>query len=184
MDKELIEAGYRLIPLHDRQKRPLNDKWGSNVYSLDDLGQQVGLVIEPGMVDIDLDWPELRHLATDGHYDTMAWGRMGQLTHLVYRSDLKEPVTFRLPKIVGAPLLDGDHAYTVCELRTSAEGEAYQAMIPGSIHPDGDQLEWFNQVVPQAAPADSLVQQAGVMAGVAVLSRFYPGEGWRSGSNG
>lgn len=179
MDKELIEAGYRLIPLHDRQKRPLNDKWGENQYSLSDLGQQVGLVIEPGMVDVDLDWPELRRLATDGNYDTMAWGRMGQLTHLVYRSDLKEPVTFRLPKIVGAPLLDGDHAYTVCELRTSAEGEAYQAMIPGSIHPDGDQLEWFNQVVPQEAPADALVQQAGVMAGVAVLSRFYPGEGSR-----
>lgn len=179
MKEKLIEAGYRLIPLHDKQKAPIHDKWGENQYSLSDLGEQVGMVIEPGMVDIDLDWPELRQLATDGNYDTMAWGRKGHVTHLVYRSDLKEPVTFKLPKVVGAPMIDGAHAYTVCELRTSAKGESYQAMIPDSTHPDGDQLEWFNEVVPQEGPADAIVQTFGMYAGVAVLSRFYPGEGSR-----
>lgn len=179
MKNELLNGGYRLVPLIDSEKRPRDNNWGENTYSADDLGKQVGMVIETDMVDVDLDWPELRCLATDGKYDTMAWGRKGQLTHLVYRSDLKEPVTFRLPKVVGAPLLDGDHAYTVCELRTSAAGESYQAMIPESTHPDGDQLEWFNKVVPQEGRADALVQAFGMYAGVAVLSRFYPGEGAR-----
>jgi len=179
MKNELIEAGYRLIPLRDNQKRPLNDKWGENKYSLGDLGQQVGLVIERGMVDIDLDWPELRQLATDGEYDTMAWGRKGEVTHLVYRADLPEPITFKLPNVSGAPILEGDHAYTVCELRTSAEGEAYQAMIPSSVHPDGDRLEWINRVVPQEGSVDAIVKAFGLYAGVAVLSRFYPGEGSR-----
>lgn len=174
-----MDAGYRLIPLKDKQKRPLHDKWGENTYTRDDLGRQVGLVIEQGMVDVDLDWPELRRLATDGQYDTTAWGRHGEVTHLVYRADLKEPVTFRLPNVTGAPTLTGDHAYTVCELRTSAQGEAYQAMIPSSIHPDGDELQWFNEIVPQERPADALVQAFGIYAGIAVLTRFYPGEGMR-----
>lgn len=177
MDKKLIDAGYRLIPLKDKQKRPVHEKWGENIYTVDELGRQIGLVIEPGMVDVDFDWPELRRLATDGQYDTTAWGRRGEVTHLVYRADLKEPVTFRLPKVTGAPILEGDHAYTVCELRTSAEGEAYQAMIPPSVHPDGDELQWFNQIVPREAPADALVQTFGMYAAVAVLTRFYPGEG-------
>jgi len=179
MDKKLIDAGYRLIPLKDKQKRPVHEKWGENIYTADELGRQIGLVIEQGMVDVDFDWPELRRLATDGQYDTTAWGRRGEVTHLVYRADLKEPVAFRLPKVTGAPILEGDHAYTVCELRTSAEGEAYQAMIPPSVHPDGDELQWFNQIVPQEAPADALVQTFGMYAAVAVLTRFYPGEGMR-----
>ncbi|ESR25609.1 bifunctional DNA primase/polymerase [Lutibaculum baratangense] len=179
MKKELIEAGYRLVPLRDRQKRPLHDKWGDNAYTLDDLGKQVGLMIEPGMVDVDLDWPELRSLMTDGEYDTLAWGRQGTLTHLVYRADLPAPVTFRLPKVAGAPPLAGDHAYTVCELRTSATGEAYQAMMPDSIHPDGDELQWFNEVLPQEASVDAIVSTLGGLAALAVLIRFYPGEGSR-----
>ena len=71
----LNEAGYRLIPLKEKQKRPRDNNWNENAYSLDDLGRQVGLVIETGMVDVDLDWPELRAFATDGKYDTLTWGR-------------------------------------------------------------------------------------------------------------
>ena len=179
MENKLIEAGYRLIPLHDRQKRPLHEKWHKNTYTLEDLNEQVGLVIEPGMVDVDLDWPEIRTLATDGHYDTLVWGRNGKVTHFVYRAELTEPITFRLPKIAGAPPLKGDHAYTVCELRTSAKGEAYQAMIPTSVHPDGDTLHWISKIVPKEAQADLLVQSFGFYSGLAVLKRYYPGEGSR-----
>lgn len=179
MHMELLEAGYRLIPLRDRQKRPLHDKWGENKYSLDELGQQVGLVIEPGMVDVDLDWPEMRALLAGREADTLAWGRKGQMTHLVYRAELPAPITFSLPKVAGAPMLTGDHAYTVCELRTSSSGEAYQAMIPGSIHPDGDKLQWVREVVPQEYPADVLERSFGTSAAIAVLTRFYPGHGRR-----
>lgn len=175
----LNDAGYRLIPLKEKQKRPRDNNWNENAYSLDDLGRQVGLVIETGMVDVDLDWPELRAFATDGKYDTLTWGRQGKVTHLVYRSELREPITFKLPKVTGAPLLQGDHAYTVCELRTSATGEAYQAMIPDSTHPDGDDLEWFHKVVPQEVAADAIVQTWGAYSALAVLTRFYPGHGMR-----
>ena len=179
MHKALTEAGYRLIPLRDKQKRPLHDGWGTNKYSLEDLGQQVGLVIEPGMVDVDLDWPELRTFATGNTYNTMAWGRQGKVTHFVYRAELPEPVTFALPQVAGCPKLEGPHGYTICELRTSSAGEAYQAMIPGSTHPDGDQLQWRSEIVPQEIDADALVQSFGTNAALAVLTRFYPGHGRR-----
>ncbi|MEP1943613.1 MAG: hypothetical protein ABJJ03_10950, partial [Sulfitobacter sp.] len=179
MKNNLLNDGYRLVPLIEKQKRPRDNNWGENTYSETDLGSQVGLVIEKGMVDVDLDWPEMRSICTDGQYDTMAWGRKGQVTHLVYRSDLPKPVIFRLPNVTGAPVLEGSHAYTVCELRTSADGEAYQAMIPDSVHPDGDQLEWLNETVPQEGAAEAIVHAFGTYAALAVISRFYPGEGAR-----
>lgn len=164
----------------DRQKRPRDNNWGGNTYSVNDLGTQIGLVIEPGMVDIDYDWPEVRAIVTDGEYDTLTWGRHGKVTHSVYRCDLDAPVTFKLSKHAkGAPMLEGDHAYTILELRTSSKGEAYQAMIPESVHPDGDQLQWINDNLPAERDADTILQHAGMFAGLAVLIRFYPGEGMR-----
>lgn len=179
IQNKLIGAGYRLIPLRDKQKRPLHDGWGENKYALEDLGQQIGLVIEPGMVDVDLDWPELRTFISAMDLETMAWGRQGKVTHLVYRAELPAPITFALPKVAGAPMLTGDHAYTVCELRTSSSGEAYQAMIPGSIHPDGDALHWCKEIVPQEYPADAIERAFGSYAAMAVIARFYPGHGRR-----
>lgn len=44
--------------------------------------------------------------------------------------------------------------------------EAYQAIITSSIHPDGDELQWFNEIVPQERPADALVQACGIYAGI------------------
>ncbi len=179
MKNELLNAGYRLVPLLDKQKRPRDNNWGRNTYSMDDLGQQTGLVIEPGMVDIDLDWPEMRAIMSEGSFDTLVWGRHGKATHFVYQCAIDAPVTYNLPNVAGAPLLEGDHAYTVCEVRTSAEGEAYQAMIPGSIHPDGDQLEWLDRRMPVEADPEALLRFVGMYAGVSVLARFYPGEGMR-----
>ena len=179
MKSELLDAGYRLIPLVDQQKHPRDRNWGQNSYSNGDLGNQIGLQIEKGMVDVDLDWSELRRIFTDGVYDTLVWGRKSEVTHLVYRCDLDAPVTFKLPMITGAPTLEGAHAYTVCELRTSSEGEAYQAMIPESTHPGGDRLEWINPVLPAEVSADVLLRQAGLYAALAVLTRFYPGDGMR-----
>lgn len=180
MDKEkLLEAGYRLVPLCERQKVPRDREWGKNTYQIGDLGRQIGLVIETGLVDVDLDWPEMRLICTDGNYDTLVWGRNGKATHYVFRSDLGAPVTFRLPNVAGAPKLTGDHAYTVCELRTSQTGEAYQAMIPPSVHPDGDQLEWLSDQVPAEWDSESIVKTFGLYSGIAVLARFYPGPGMR-----
>lgn len=176
---QLAEAGYRLIPLKEKQKRPRDNNWGENKYALSDLSQQVGLVIEPGMVDVDLDWPELRAFASGLDLETTAWGRNGQVTHLVYRAELAAPITFALPKVSGAPMLTGDHAYTVCELRTSSSGEAYQAMIPGSIHPDGDALHWVKEIIPQEFSADAIERAFGCYAALAVIARFYPGHGRR-----
>lgn len=179
MKNELLDANYRLVPLLEKQKRPRDNNWGANTYASDDLGSQMGLVIGQGMVDVDLDWPEMRDICTDGKYDTLVWGRKGKATHYIYRCDLEAPITFRLPNVVGCPKLEGDHAYTVCELRTSAKGEAYQAMIPPSVHPEGDTLEWISEDLPREWERDSLVSTFGTYAGLAVLSRFYPGAGMR-----
>ena len=175
MEEALIEAGYRLIPLQDRQKRPLHNEWQSRTYSRDDLGKQVGLMIEPGMVDVDLEWPELRRIVTDGSYETLVWGRNGLATHYIYRADLPEKIKFELPKVTGAPVIEGPHPYTVCELCTSSEGEGYQAMMPRSVHPDGDELQWISEQLPCEVSAETLVAHFGFYAGIAVLARFYPG---------
>ena len=187
MDELKTIAAMRLIPLKGgiSGKQPRDKGFAANDYTLDEIeqnlknGGNVGMMIEPGMVDVDLDWPEMRTLVTASNFDTMAWCRNGQVTHLVYRAELPAPITFALPKVAGAPMLSGDHAYTVCELRTSANGEAYQAMIPPSVHPDGDTLQWLNAVLPVEASAESIERTFGTYAAFAVLARFYPGQGRR-----
>lgn len=67
----------------------------------------------------------------------------------------------------------------VLQLRTSQDGEGCYAMIPPSVHPDGDQLEWINNSPPTETNADAIVERFGQVAALAALARFYPSTGGR-----
>lgn len=176
---EMGELKY--LPLKERSKEPRDKGFADRDYSLDELdGCNKGLMISTDLVDVDLDWPEAQHIAK--HWiepDTMVWGRKGEWTHLVYRCDLEKSINFELPNVAGAPQMLGAHGRMVLQLRTSAEGEACYAMIPPSVHPDGDELEWVNKIKPTDTTSDDLKTVFGRIAGLSVLARFYPDEGGR-----
>lgn len=168
------------LPVEARSKKPRDKDWGKRNYVPGDFdGYNIGLKIEPGMVDVDLDWPEAQMVTRAVHdIKTKSWGRKGSLTHLVYRCDLPASINFELPHDPGREV-DGAHGRMVLQLRTSVEGEACYAMIPPSVHPDGDTVEWIKDMDLTEHDAASLVERFSQIAGLAALARFYPSEGNR-----
>lgn len=105
--------------------------------------------------------------------------------HLIYRAKIDEPIDFKLPKVSGH-IIEGEHAYTVLQLRTSKGGEPYHVLIPPSVHPSGEALEWVkarndesNSILPAEVEGAQIVERAGRLAALAFFWRYYPGEGSR-----
>ena len=92
--QDLVDTGFKLIPLEQGSKKPLERGYASKAYTLGDLtGNNVGLIIERGKVDIDYDWPEASSVKP---YlikpSILEFGRAGRLTHTIVQSDLEQPV--------------------------------------------------------------------------------------------
>ncbi|MBK8439650.1 MAG: hypothetical protein IPL38_09085 [Rhodobacter sp.] len=137
--KELAEH-HRLIPLQSgaKGKQPRDRGCANRDYTFSEIvenittGNNVGMMIEKGMVDVDLDWPEAQRLWPMSLEDdnSLKWGRKGLITHHVYRCALETPLNFELPNVVGAPEMKGAHGRMILQLRTSSTGEPYHVMIP------------------------------------------------------
>lgn len=189
--EELANAGFRLIPLRagEHSKKPRDDGYADKSYGLAELTGNVGMIVDTDHVDVDLDWPETQKLAklfpaTDCWFGR---GTPSRPRHLIYRAKIDEPIDFKLPKISGYQL-EGEHAYTVLQLRTARGDEPYHVLIPPSAHPCGERLEWFWRDQQQAAPATvlpseadggQLIERAGLIAALAFFWRHYPGKGSR-----
>jgi hypothetical protein len=191
--KRLSEQA-QLIPLKPNSKAPRDSGYANRDYTLEDLdGGNVGMMIAEDFVDIDLDWPEARKLVQYVLRDfgvSFGWGRKDEFTHLVYRAKLDQGIDFQLPDVTGAPKLNGAHGRMILQLRTSAGGEPYHAMIPPSTHPDGDTLEWNfdtstgeKYLTVMEADGASLVESCAYVAGLSALARFYPAQGNRDESS-
>ena len=179
----LMQHGYRLIPLKsgDEGKKPLHEGYAERSYGLPDLTGNVGMIIDTHHVDVDLDWDVPRSLLQflPGTGCGIIRGK-GKWRHLIYRAHLPKPINFELPTVEGHKL-DGPHAHTVLQLRTSMGGEPYHVMVSPSVHPDtGEQLYWSSaECIPREHDGDDLVRCAGLVAAATFFVRFYPCEGGR-----
>lgn len=186
---ERLSQQSKLIPLKPRTKEPKQIGYATKDYDIDDLvGCNVGMMIDEKKVDIDFDWPESRCLANYLVQQvglTFGWGRHNAITHLVYTAEIEKGIDFALKDEPGAPKLSGPHGNMILQVRTSAGGEPYHVMIPPSVHPDGDKLEWLEKepgspILDIAhVEADALIQHCAYVAGLSALARFYPAVGGR-----
>lgn len=185
--KKLAEL-QRLIPLQrgSKGKQPRDNRYFDRDYSFDEIaenlatGNNVGMMIDKGMVDVDLDWPEAQMIwpMFAREDKSLQWGRHGRNTHHVYRTEIEKPVNFELPNVVGAPEMKGAHGRMILQLRTSSNGEPYHVMIPPSTHPDGDKLEGTLSPLEDFSVED-VMEAAARTAGLSALVRFYPSQGNR-----
>ncbi|QIQ87968.1 hypothetical protein [Erythrobacter sp.] len=180
----LIDLGYRLIPLQSGKngKQPRDAGYATRGYSLDDLTGNVGLIIDEHHVDVDLDWDISNRIAGALLPRTRCTVHRsdGSMRHAIYRAEIDKPIDFKLPKVDGHELA-GPHAYTVLQLRTSRDGEPYHVMVSPSVHPNGEQLCWWDQwePIPSIVDGDELNRRAGLLAAATFFVRFYPAEGGR-----
>lgn len=138
---KLLKMGLAPVRLAPRDKRAIEDGWQNRVHDEDSVrtdfkpGENVGALMgEPSgwIVDIDLDTPEAVEHAPKYLPPTCMFGREGKpASHYLYRVVGAKSKVWKLP--------DGRHAVN---LRSTGN----QTMMPGSIHPSGEVVEWHNDL--------------------------------------
>lgn len=166
-----IAQGRLPIPLPDGQKRPLLTNWqtvtitADQVDSLFTQGCNIGLRLDK-LTDVDLDAPEARLLAQYFLKPTSArWGRTtSRNSHHLYQVADSRYEEFLDPMVEGSER-------TLLEIRHDS---GHQSMIPPSVHPDGEMLQWESRgpLAPEKWDYRELRRAAGKIASGVLLMRY------------
>lgn len=134
------------VLLHKGEKRPITSDWQKRPVSLADFNSEnhnLGLLLgaDSGFVDVDCDSAEAVHLAK-------------QLLPIPYmhfqRSSSSGHYIYRCPD--AGKTVQRSYFGTLVELRSTGG----QTMIPPSVHPDGDKLQW--SILPRNSGAIGYVE--------------------------
>ncbi len=160
---EYAGRGWAVIPIPHRSKVPILKGWQNLRLSPDTIArhfngepQNIGVLLgeaSGGLVDVDLDHPEALALARDYLPSTGAWfGRPGNPeSHWLYRVE-NPPATRKYATTLGTTLL---------ELRSTGG----QTVLPGSMHPSGELVEWYGHGEPAEIGLDELLAACKSLAG-------------------
>lgn len=174
------EHSYSPFPLVPEEKTPAC-KWTQ--FSVDEKGyddftpnSNIGVKLgshSGDLVDIDCDWPESCLIAQRIGLPTLpSFGRASARGgHRLVRSSAKT-YKFTLPAdCKGIANLPADHELCVIEIR----GEGSYTMFPGSVHPNGETIEWEGDEFPEIPNLDpeDLKKRVGLIALLSVVMRFY-----------
>lgn len=192
-----LEQGYAPLPIPRGSKGPRIPKWQELRFDSDEeLAEHftedanIGLILgaaSNGLVDIDLDCPEAitlapfllthtgmkhgRASALDSHYWYVVDREVAtaQYDDPVVIEELKERRRKGLPK-------DPDLKARLVELRSTGG----QTVIPPSVHPSGEPLEWSTETLsPRELSAPELQLRVRIVAAASLLVRYWPPSGLR-----
>ena len=170
--RRYISLGLAVIPIPTGKKAPTIKAWQTLVIGLDEVeryfpdgkAMNQGLRLgETRLVDVDLDAPETVALAPHFLPPTPAiFGRAAKpRSHFIYYvGDPQRTVQFRDP--------DG---VTLVELR----GDGGQTVVPPSIHPSGERVEWHSAGEPAESTWADLLIRVSWLAAAALLTRYLDG---------
>lgn len=171
------DLGFKLVKLAHGDKKPVVGGWQKKEYTREEVarefanGANIGLRCgDNGLVDVDVDDPRARRLAVHFLPSTpMVHGRAGaQGSHHWFVVDPVPPKRLIWEDPVSNTVL--------VELRSTGG----QTMVPPSIHPSGEPLQWeYPTLEPTALPAPVLQQAVARLAACALLARHWPAEGVR-----
>lgn len=129
------------------------------------------------LVDYDLDWPQARQLADLLLFNLPKFGRAtARGSHRLVRCKGIKSKKFDIPELKGMAGLPEEHAICVLEVRASTNA---QTMVPPSVHPNGEAVEWERDTPIPEDSAMGIYQKAGLLAFLSVCALFYPGQGSR-----
>lgn len=186
--KDYRKRGWRAFPLPAGQKKPDREKgWQKAVETVTDdnleqqwaNGENVGVILDPPIVDIDLDCQEAVDVASYFLPETpFKFGRLNNYTHWVYEAQEAESDTF-IDAIERQKRRDGDDAAK--DMIVEVRHQNGYSMFPPSVHPDGHQLKFApNPGWPEAIIFKDLYRRVEVLAATALMVRYWPGPGARN----
>lgn len=174
--KTLISQGYAVTPVISKTKKGKLKDWPNKIIHDSEIEQfispddNLAIILgakSGGLTDVDFDHPLVKCFSEFLPETGMIHGRPGnQKSHYWYRTT--SPVKYK--KFVG---LDGE---VLVELRS----DGHMTMVPPSIHPDGDQLQWVKQGTPGVVDAAVLVAKVSMIAAGALLANHWPKKGSRN----
>lgn len=181
------ERGFAadLVPIPAREKGPQIRGWQTREFQPKDFaaGCNLGLRLgREGLMDVDLDCSEA--IAVAGMFLPQSGFRFGRASarasHRIYRA---RPAAVPSLKLKDPALPDGEA--TIIELRgLKADGApGFQTVVPGSIHPSGEAVEFEPGAdgIPAEAEAERLRAAVHRIGAAVLLARSWPPE--RGGRN-
>jgi Protein of unknown function (DUF3987)/Bifunctional DNA primase/polymerase, N-terminal len=176
--RECLRRGWQPIPLDG--KRPVHKSWPNSRYSAAELESifarpnvNIGLILgapSAGLVDVDLDCPEAVALASIFLTSTRAkFGRKSKArSHWLYI--VKDTVNLKTTRFADPEQVNktADTQGALLELR----GAGGQTMVPPSIHPSGEAVEWDGNIGdPATIEYAALRVEVSKLAAAALIAR-------------
>ncbi len=171
---EYRRRGWRVLLYPERQKFPPYPGWPERIFTAEEIaaadGQNIGIMtgaVSGGLADVDLDCDQALTLA----------GAFLPATEAVFgRASRPESHRLYLPEPVPAyAKYEDTSGETLLELRT----DAHQTMVPPSLHPCGERVEWARFGEPGRVAGDALTAACRELAAAALLARHWPAAGSR-----
>ena len=181
--KRYTALGWRIVPVPPGKKGPVRQGWQHLRITEEGLPQHfsndenIGVLTgkpSGGLVDVDLDSPEARALASEFLPKTdLRHGRPSNPeSHSWYRADpIPSTEKFRDPTVNSG----GDSKAMLVELRA----DGCQTVLPDSVHPDGEDYRWESEGEPAVVDGHVLRHKVALVASCALLARHWPGQGSR-----
>jgi hypothetical protein len=171
-----VNAGHFPVPLKPRSKKILEEGWPEWRITAGEVPHRfqpdsnVGILTGvTRLIDVDLDCKEAIALADNYLPETgWVWGRIGApRSHRLYLGSGEIPLTEKFP----AP--NEPEEGMLVELRTTG----HQTLYPGSVHPSGERIRWFEHTQPSEVDPPTLVRAVSHLAAASLIAR-----NWNKGS--
>jgi hypothetical protein len=171
---DYIRRGWSLVPIPPGEKGPRIAGWQSREFAARDFAPSgnVGLILGPRsgeIIDIDLDCLEALALSDIYLVSTSAvFGRASkQRSHRLYVA----------PGAIYETFVDPASGRTILELRAAGkDGGAHQTVIPPSVHPSGEAVEWHGDVIAPAVVKAARLRRRCAWLAIGCLVRRYISE--------
>jgi Bifunctional DNA primase/polymerase, N-terminal len=172
-----LEKGWWVVPVPPREKAPIIKGWQnlrierSEITRYFSEDSNVGFLTgEPsgGLMDVDIDCPEALELANEFlPYTGRVHGRRSKpRSHRWYLAD-PIPAPEKFCDMDGTCLL---------ELRSTGQ----QTIVPPSIHPSGERIEWETRKRPSKVDGPELRSAVARLAAATLFARHWPSQGSRN----
>lgn len=170
--RSYMARGFQPVPIPKGEKGPKLPNWEQGGFEANNFSptQNIGLILDKsGLTEVDYDCEEAAFVGSRFLPRGLEVGRNGKLRKSLYRVGLDKVYRdiggYEDGKLKpGAKLLEVRH-------------ERKQALIPPSMHPSGERVEWLNETEPPKIDADELEGQCDRVAAAALIARHLPESG-------
>jgi Protein of unknown function (DUF3987)/Bifunctional DNA primase/polymerase, N-terminal len=174
--REYLARRWAVVPVPRRSKRPVLDGWQNGGFTASDVDRvgNVGILLgspSDGLADVDLDCVEAIAAAPYFLPGTERWhGRASRRRSHAWYVVTDEPSLRRVEYVDPTRTREDGKKCTLVELR----GTGCQTVVPPSVHPSGEAIEWDADGEPTQVTTAELKRAVSLVAACALIAPRWP----------